>query len=85
MFEDGRMIHGKIALPQGDGWGEPLAGAYVDRLSQEHGLVHLEKEHLDNLRIGDLICILPAHTCLTVQVMGEYLTLEGKKVRTMNK
>ncbi|MGD0005531.1 MAG: alanine racemase [Anaerolineaceae bacterium] len=85
MFEDGRMIHGKIALPQGDGWGEPLAGAYVDRLSQEHGLVHLEKEHLDNLRIGDLICILPAHACLTVQVMGEYLTLEGKKVRTMNK
>ena len=85
MVEDGRMTHGMIALPQGKGWGKPLAGAYVDRLSQEHGLVHLEREDLDELRIGDLVCVLPVHSCLTVQVMGEYLTLEGKKVRTMNK
>ncbi len=85
IVEDGRMVHGKIALPQGDSWGAPLAGAYVDRLSQEHGIVHLEKDDLDHLRIGDLLCILPAHACLTVQVMGEYLTLDSKQIRTMNK
>jgi len=81
----GPIRHGLVALPAGDGWGNPLAGAYVDRLSQEHGVVHLEGEDLDRLRIGDLICVLPVHSCLTVQVMGEYLTLEGKRVRTMNK
>ncbi len=41
MFEDGRMIHGWVALPDGDGWGNFLAGAYVDRTSQEHGVIHM--------------------------------------------
>jgi D-serine deaminase-like pyridoxal phosphate-dependent protein len=85
MPEDGRMVYGKVSLPYGNGWGQPLAGAYVDRLSQEHGLLHLEAEDLDRLRIGDLVCILPVHSCLTVQVMGEYLTLDGHLIRTLNK
>jgi D-serine deaminase-like pyridoxal phosphate-dependent protein len=85
MPEDGRMIYGKVALPSGNGWSQPLAGAYVDRLSQEHGLLHLEGEDLGRLRIGDLVCILPVHSCLTVQVMGEYLTLDGHLIRTLNK
>jgi D-serine deaminase-like pyridoxal phosphate-dependent protein len=82
---EGPIRHGLVALPVGVGWGSPLAGAYVDRLSQEHGVIHLEGEDLDRLRIGDLMCVLPVHSCLTVQVMGEYLTLEGKRVRTMSK
>ena len=88
MVEGGRMTHGMIALPKGaqdNRWGNPLPGAYVDRLSQEHGLLHLDGEDLAKLRIGDLVYVLPVHSCLTVQVMGEYLTLEGKKISTMNK
>ncbi len=85
MYEEGRMMHGLVALPEGDGWGDFLAGAYVDRMSQEHGVVHMRSEDLAKLHIGDLICVVPAHSCLTVQVMGEYLTLEGKRVKTMNK
>jgi D-serine deaminase-like pyridoxal phosphate-dependent protein len=83
MVEDGRMTYGKIALPQGNRWGKPLKGAYVDRLSQEHGIMHLKSEDLSKLSIGDLVCVLPVHSCLTVDVMGEYLTLKGEKIRTM--
>jgi D-serine deaminase-like pyridoxal phosphate-dependent protein len=82
---EGPLRHGLVALPGGEGWGSPLAGAYVDRLSQEHGVVHLESEDLSGLRIGDLVCVIPAHSCLTVQVMGEYLTLDGRRVGTMNR
>jgi D-serine deaminase-like pyridoxal phosphate-dependent protein len=88
---EGPVRHGLVALPaalqggSGDGWGNPLAGAYVDRLSQEHGVVHLESEDLDRLRIGDLVCVLPVHSCLTVQVMGEYMTLKGRRVGVMNR
>jgi D-serine deaminase-like pyridoxal phosphate-dependent protein len=82
---EGPIRHGLVALPEGNGWGSPLAGAYVDRLSQEHGVVHLESEDLERLRIGDLICVLPVHSCLTVQVMGEYLTLEGRRIAVMNR
>jgi D-serine deaminase-like pyridoxal phosphate-dependent protein len=81
----GPVRHGLIALPDGTGWGSPLEGAYVDRLSQEHGIIHLEAGDLARLRIGDLVCVLPVHSCLTVQVMGEYLTLEGKRIETMDR
>jgi len=83
MPEDGQMTYGKIALPGGMGWGEPLPGAYMARISQEHGVVHMAGRDLDRLHIGDLLCVLPVHSCLTVQVMGEYLTLAGEVISTM--
>jgi len=31
------------------------------------------------------LCILPAHSCLTVTAMGEYYTLDGQRIGTMVK
>ena len=81
---DNQPVYGFVALPEGDRWGEPLPGAGVVSLSQEHGLIKLREEDFNRIKIGDLICVLPAHSCLTVQVMKEYLTLDGKVIGTMN-
>jgi D-serine deaminase-like pyridoxal phosphate-dependent protein len=81
---DGIKIYGTLALPDGDGWGQPLAGGYVARLSQEHGIIHLQLEDLDRLKVGDLVCVIPAHSCLTVTALKEYLTLSGSRVSTLN-
>jgi len=35
--------------------------------------------------VGDLVLILPAHSCLAVQALGQYLTMEGHKIRTLLK
>lgn len=81
---DGRPAFGLVCLPQPNGWGAPLPGAFVRGLSQEHGVLHLPEEELARMRVGDLLCILPAHSCLTVTLMRSYLTLAGQVVPTMH-
>ena len=83
MVED-RSIYGRVALPDGESWGEPLSGAAVVSLSQEHGLIKLADKDFNRIQVGDLICVFPAHSCLTVQAMREYLTLDGQVIGTMN-
>lgn len=84
--QDGeRRVYGLAALPEGDGWGAPLEGAYVRSLSQEHGVLHVPAPDFDRLRVGELVCILPAHSCLTVQVMRAYRSLtDGRMITTLN-
>jgi D-serine deaminase-like pyridoxal phosphate-dependent protein len=81
--DHGRLVHGWVALPEGSRWGLPLTGAWVDRLSQEHGVLHLAPAHLARLHPGDLVCLLPAHSCLTAQCMGRYRSLEGRWIEMM--
>lgn len=81
---DGKTAYGLVALPEGKGWGAPLDGAYVRSISQEHGVVRLSPQDFERLQIGDLVCILPAHSCLTLQCMGEMLSLDGERFTTMN-
>lgn len=81
---NGRAVYGLPALPQGNGWGEPLAGGFVASLSQEHGVVTLAAEDLARVHVGDWLCILPAHSCLTVHAMRKYLTLDGEWISTCN-
>jgi len=84
LFEiDGHTAYGLVSLPEGNGWSSPLPGAYVSRLSQEHGVVMLRQPDFDRVQIGDFVCVIPAHSCLTLQAMREYLTLDGKVIPTM--
>lgn len=83
-IEDGQKNYGLVCLPEGDHWSAPLANAYVSGLSQEHGILHLSEKDLANMQIGDLVCILPAHSCLTVTLMKRYKTLRGQEISTLN-
>lgn len=82
---NGVFNYGLVALPEGFGWGDPIPGAFVKSLSQEHGIIHIPASAFMQrpLHAGDLLCVLPAHSCLTVQELGEYITLEGKRIPTM--
>ncbi len=84
LMEGDTRSYGYICLPGDDGWSAPLPGAYVSALSQEHGILKMQPKDLDRLRVGDLVCILPAHSCLTVTLMKQYRTLDGKTIGTMN-
>ncbi len=86
MLEGEKRAYGLVCLPQEDAgrWSAPLPGAYVSALSQEHGVLRMKAEDLARLRVGDLVCILPAHSCLTVTLMKRYLTLDGKYIDTLN-
>ena len=82
---NGKISYGLPALQAGKGRGAPIPGARVDRLSQEHGILHIPGAEFEKIAVGDLVFILPAHSCLTVQVMGEYFTLTGEKIETLNR
>ena len=81
---DGKNSYGLPALQSGERWGEPIPGARVDRLSQEHGILTVPCEAFQQIEVGDLVFILPAHSCLTVQVMRNFRTLLGEKIPTLN-
>lgn len=78
-----QTIYGFAAFPAQDGWRFAGRQNYVQATSQEHGVVKLSSEEITNLQEGDLLYILPVHSCLAVDELGEYLTLQGDRIPTM--
>lgn len=84
VIEGDQRVYGDVCLPVGDRWSAPLPRAYVSALSQEHGILRMRAEDAQRLEVGDLVCILPAHSCLTVTLMKQFVTLSGKSIDTLN-
>lgn len=68
--KDGKYIYGYAAIPHEDGWEFAGYENYVKAVSQEHGVVHLEKGIIKRLKVGDLLYILPVHSCLTASCLS---------------
>ncbi len=67
--ENGAQTFGMPVLLNKDlTWNEPIKHSYVKSLSQEHGIIQTSKKHFDDFQIGDLIGILPVHSCLTADL-----------------
>jgi D-serine deaminase-like pyridoxal phosphate-dependent protein len=84
LVDEGTVKFGYVSPLNSDGWEAPIKGAWVDRLSQEHGVLRVPKAHLNRLQVGGLIGIVPAHICLTVSALGKYLTTSGEEIATLN-
>jgi D-serine deaminase-like pyridoxal phosphate-dependent protein len=76
----GRKIYGGVALPAESGWTGMRSGSYLAALSQEHGIVRADEELFAKIQIGDLLVIIPVHSCLTANLLREYLTLDGRRM-----
>ncbi len=74
IVENGTTIYGKPVRKTTNGWSEPIPYSYLKKISQEHGVVHMPKEQLANYQVGELIYMLPVHSCMTVDLMREYHT-----------
>jgi D-serine deaminase-like pyridoxal phosphate-dependent protein len=82
----GERCYGLVALPdETRGWGPVIPGATVTALSQEHGVVRLPTDALSKLRPGDLLMVIPVHSCLAVDLLQRYRTLEGRRITTLGK
>ncbi len=58
-------------------------GSYVRSLSQEHGVIVASPELFDAVQPGDLIGILPVHSCLTIDLSEQLYTPTGSVLETM--
>ncbi|MCP5102835.1 MAG: alanine racemase [bacterium] len=69
--ENGRKIYGLAALPNenSNGWGPSLKETYVSSLSQEHGIIKTTPGFVREVNVGDILMILPVHSCLTANLL----------------
>lgn len=81
---NGKTIFGQVVSSDEEGWSIPVEAVYLTGLSQEHGLLEHAGELFKRTRIGDYLTILPVHSCMTANLMGEYRTIDGGLVKTMN-
>ncbi|GAB3203940.1 D-serine deaminase-like pyridoxal phosphate-dependent protein [Pontibacter aydingkolensis] len=81
---DGSVIFGRVVALADNGWSEPLEGIELGSLSQEHGIVKATPKMFGKYKIGDLMGILPVHSCLTADVMKGYLTTGGEQLEHMS-
>jgi D-serine deaminase-like pyridoxal phosphate-dependent protein len=80
----GQTIYGLPVTIAENSWNrQPWEESWVYKLSQEHGIIKVPPERLSKVQIGDWIGILPVHSCLTADCMGEYLTLTGERIDHM--
>ncbi len=76
----GRKVYGYVSRPAGSSWGPAERKAPVVSLSQEHGLIQIPASLLREMNVGDLVVVLPVHSCLTADLYRTYLTLEGQTI-----
>jgi len=80
---DGSKSFGTVCNFNGETWGNPIDGMYIKSISQEHGVITCKKSEEFILKVGQLIAILPVHSCLTLDSMGELFLSDGSKIGTM--
>ncbi len=71
---DNLKIYGLCVEINPSGWANVFEGAFVSDLYQEHSVISFYDSNIKNLKVGDLIGILPVHSCLTAEAMRGYLS-----------
>jgi D-serine deaminase-like pyridoxal phosphate-dependent protein len=74
------IIFGKIVRLGIAGWSAAIPDCYLRSISQEHGVVKLSDEFYSQVRIGDVIGVLPVHSCMTADCMAGYVSLTGERI-----
>jgi D-serine deaminase-like pyridoxal phosphate-dependent protein len=80
---DPEPVYGLAFSWNGKNWHTGTLLGKISSLSQEHGIISLTQAGC-NLKPGDLVAILPVHSCLTASLMRKYIDLDGTEIETMN-
>ena len=77
---EGILHFGKVISYSEKEWGGIIPGAYLKAISQEHGIVHAPDKMINEINVGDLLLIYPAHSCLTANLMKSFVTTTGMEM-----
>jgi len=69
--KNNQKIFGLVALPGKDNqeWGPIIKDTYVSSLTQEHGIIKTDNQLIKQINPGDILMILPIHSCLTANLL----------------
>lgn len=77
---DERNVYGKVVSIHEKGWTSLSDHDYVRSLSQEHGVISASDKLFKNIHVGDILGIIPVHSCLSADLLRQYHTLDDKVI-----
>jgi D-serine deaminase-like pyridoxal phosphate-dependent protein len=77
---DNHPRYGIISLLNEDGWSRSLEECWLSMVTQEHGIIEASQTLFESVNVGDLLAVIPVHSCLTANLLRQYLTLDGKTI-----
>ncbi|MDY6800110.1 MAG: alanine racemase [Bacteroidota bacterium] len=80
LMKDNKKIFGQVVTFIKNGWKKPEENIFVSKISQEHGTIQATEELLKSIKIGEMIGIIPIHSCLTANLMKSYYTTENDRI-----
>ena len=69
--------YGYIANLQNGTWDITDKQSYYSKMSQEHGIIQASDTCFEQYQVGDVIGVLPIHSCMTADLYGTYQTSSG--------
>jgi D-serine deaminase-like pyridoxal phosphate-dependent protein len=82
---DGKSMFGRVIIQKNEKKTMLNPMNYLSKLSQEHGIIKVAQNQFKNFNVGDLLEIIPVHSCLTANLMGHFITTEGELIEMMPK
>jgi len=79
-LEKGTPYFGYVVKLNENGWELPDKKNYIRALSQEHGIITASDELFKKTNIGNVLGILPIHSCMTADCMKKMFTLDGEEI-----
>jgi D-serine deaminase-like pyridoxal phosphate-dependent protein len=77
-LRDGRVVYGEAVILTESGWEFLPEASYLRSLSQEHGTISASEELFSRVQTGDILGVIPVHSCMTADLMRVYLTFDDK-------
>ncbi len=74
--ESGEQIFGYLTSFKDGTFGPINREAKLINLTQEHGVIQVDDDLLDDIKIGNILFIFPVHSCLTCSLYRQYISLE---------
>ncbi len=72
--EDGRY-YGLIVRYLDSGWSGPVPDTRLVSISQDHGIIKTSDSFLSTVKHGDVLGIIPVHSCLTTNLLRENMLI----------
>lgn len=69
--------YGRPVLLNSAGWSNMSKGSSIISMSQEHSVISADDDLFGSVSIGDILGIIPVHSCLAANLTGNYRTIEG--------
>jgi D-serine deaminase-like pyridoxal phosphate-dependent protein len=72
--QEGRN-YGLIVQYTDEGWSDPVPNTRLVSISQEHGIIRTNIDFLKTLKHGDIVGIIPVHSCLTANLLKDNMLI----------